>query len=185
MTLPRYIGLTGPNAAGKGVVADHLRDAHGFAVRSLSDVIRAEARRRGEEPVRDVLIAIGNELRGRHGPGALARLIRPELRPPAVVDSIRNPAEVAELRTLDGFVLIAVVAPEAVRFERSLVRARAGDPRTLEAFREREARENTSDPSCQQIDATRALADVTLENSGTLEDLRAAVDRLLDGTDGG
>ena len=33
------VGLTGPNAAGKGVVADFLRE-RGYAYFSLSDIVR-------------------------------------------------------------------------------------------------------------------------------------------------
>ena len=36
------IGLTGPNAAGKGEVANHL-EARGFRLHSLSDIVREEA----------------------------------------------------------------------------------------------------------------------------------------------
>ena len=91
MRKPPYIGLTGPNASGKGEVASYLEREHGYRCRSLSDVIREEARRRGQEPVRGVLIPLGTELRAKHGPGALAELILPDLEPPALIDSIRNP----------------------------------------------------------------------------------------------
>ncbi len=185
MRIPPYIGLTGPNASGKGEVAAYLEREHGFHCRSLSDVIREEARRRGQEPVRGVLIPLGNELRGRHGPGALAELILPQLEPPALVDSIRNPAEVEVLRGLEGFVLISVAAPEDVRFERSLARNRTGDPQSLEEFREREAQENTRDPAAQQLTATAALADIVVLNDADLSDLGGRLEALLSELGGG
>ena len=175
---PLVLGLTGPNAAGKGEVAAMLRD-HGFAVHSLSDVVREEAAARGLPPERGPLIEVGNDLRRQLGPGALAERIVPRLGGRDVVDSIRNPAEVAVLRRVAGFVLARVTASVATRFERSVARARPGDPGTLEAFRAREAQENATDPAGQQLDRTAALADVVLENDGDLTALRAAVDRLL------
>ena len=68
------VGLTGRNAAGKGMAAEYLK-SKGFGFHSLSDVIREEVRRRGLELTRDALIATGRELRARHGTGYLAERI--------------------------------------------------------------------------------------------------------------
>jgi dephospho-CoA kinase len=179
MPRPPVIGLTGPNSSGKGVTAERLQSVHGYVPTSLSDVLREEARRRGLEPVRAVLISLGNELRGRYGPGALAEMVLPLLHPPALVDSIRNPQEVAVLRRHPGFELWAVEAPVEVRFRRSLDRRRPGDPETLEEFIAREEQENSRDPRAQQLHATAALADRVLRNDGTLDQLRARVDELV------
>jgi len=171
-------GLTGPNAAGKGEVAACLR-RHGFAVHSLSDVVREEAAARGLPPEREHLIRIGNLLREEGGPGVLARRILPRLGHRDVVDSIRSPGEVEVLRGLPSFVLLAVGAPLAVRFRRALARGRPGDPRTLEEFQARERQENAADPWSQQLDATFRLADRVLDNEGGLDRLAETVERLL------
>ena len=65
------VGVTGPNAAGKGEVSAYLR-ALGFAVHSLSDIVREEAAARGLPPEREHLIRIGTLLREEGGPGVLA-----------------------------------------------------------------------------------------------------------------
>jgi len=171
-------GLTGPNAAGKGEVASCLQRS-GFTVHSLSDVVREEAAARGLPPEREHLIRIGNLLREEGGPGALARRILPRLGDRDVVDSIRTPGEVEVLRGLPRFVLLAVGAPLAVRFRRALARGRPGDPQTLEQFEARERQENATDPWAQQLDATFRLADRVLDNTGDLEELRRAVEQLL------
>jgi dCMP deaminase len=176
---PLIIGLTGPNAAGKGEVAGMLR-RRGFACHSLSDVVREEAVRRGLPPTRENLIGIGNDLRRRHGPGILARRIGGRLRDRDVVDSIRNPSEVRELRRRRGFVLVGVVAPRRLRYRRALRRARPGDPRTLREFTDKERRENSSSRHAQQLSATLALADLRLSNAGSLGELRRRVGRLLE-----
>jgi dephospho-CoA kinase len=172
------VGLTGPNAAGKGEVAAYLRTL-GFAVHSLSDIVREEAAARGWPPDREHLIRTGNELRRTGGPGVLAERILSRLRDLDVVDSIRNPAEVAVLRRVPGFLLLGVDAPARMRFERSLARSRPGDPATFEAFEERERQENSSDPAAQQLRATLLLADRIVRNEGTLAALKAEVDRAL------
>src|SRR5262245_46584251 len=174
------LGLTGPNAAGKGEVAAYLK-SRGFAYHSLSDVLREEMERRHLPPTRENLIALGNELRAAGGPGVLAEMVRQRLGSRDVVDSIRNPAEVEVLRRVPGFTLIGVDAPIEVRFNRAKKRARPGDGLTLEEFREKEARENSPDPARQQLAATFALADHEVGNGGSLDQLRGKVDLLITG----
>ena len=172
------LGLTGPNAAGKGEVAVYLRRL-GFDVHSLSDVVREEASARGLTPEREHLIRIGTLLRETEGPGALAQRILPRLGDRDVVDSIRNPREVEVLRRLPHFVLVSVSADVGLRFRRMQARRRPGDPTTLEAFKDREAQENTANPNAQRLAATSALADRVIVNDGDLEALHREVDRLL------
>lgn len=172
------VGLTGPNASGKGEVASCLR-SRGFEVHSLSDIVREEAARRGLAPVREHLIRIGNLLRAEGGPGVLARRILPRLGARAVVDSIRNPAEVAELRSLPHFRLLGVRAGVERRFLRSVGRGRAGDPTTLDEFLERERQENGDDPTAQRLDATFRLSDRVIDNEGDIRELGVAVEAVI------
>ena len=173
------LGLTGPNAAGKGEVASHLERC-GFKLHSLSDIVREEAARQGFPPEREHLIRIGNQLRRELGAGALAKRILPRLGQRDVVDSIRNPAEVAVLREREDFVLLGVSAQPETRFRRSLDRGRPGDPATFEEFQERERQENSADPGAQQLGATYELSDHVVGNDVDLDGLRDAVDGLLE-----
>lgn len=173
------VGLTGSNAAGKGEIAAHLV-ARGFMSHSLSDIVREEAAARGLPPEREHLIRIGNLLRGEGGPGVLAERILDRVRGGRhVVDSIRNPAEVAALRRLRRFVLVGVDAPAEVRWRRSRARGRPGDPATFEAFLDRERQENSADPTGQQLAATFGLADRVITNDGDLAELGRSVDRFI------
>ncbi len=141
--------------------------------------MREEATRRGLDHSRDNLIRVGVELRSRGGPGALARRILATLQARAVVDSIRNPGEVDVLRTLPGFVLLGVDAPQPLRFERSARRGRLGDGASLEEFAHKEALENSTTEAGQQLVRTLALADVVVVNDGTIETLHAKVQEAL------
>lgn len=175
------IGLTGKNGAGKTAVSDYLR-SRGFEYHSLSDEIREETRRRGLEISREVLIEVGNELRAKFGPGILAERILQSLEPDQnyVVDSIRNPSEVEVLKRREDFVLLAVEADQAVRFERSRARGRENAAQTLAQFVEEESRELQSDnPASQQLLATIQKADVVIVNNGTLPELHAKLDETL------
>ena len=172
------LGITGPNAAGKGEVSAYLK-TQGFDVHSLSDIVREEAAALGLPPERAHLIRVGTLLRETGGLGVLAERLIPRLGPRDVVDSIRNPAEVEVLRRVPGFLLVGVDAPDELRFARSRSRARPGDPESLAEFKARERQENSDNPAGQQLDATFALADRVLQNGGDLRDLHLEIDQLL------
>jgi dephospho-CoA kinase len=172
------VGLTGPNASGKGEVSSYL-EGLGFAAHSLSDVVREEATRQGLDHSRDSLIRTGTYLRESFGAGVLALRIIPLLKERSVVDSIRNPGEIEVLRTVPGFFLLGVDAPVSMRFERSRRRARSGDGLTLEDFRRKEAMEQAESGPGQQLRTCLSLADEILLNDGTLEDLRLRVREVL------
>jgi dCMP deaminase len=177
-----FLGFTGPNAAGKGEAIKYLVDQRKFIAFSLSDIIRAEAKKRGLEPVRYNLITIGNELRKKEGSAVLAAMTAAKIKnmPQAVVDSIRNPFEVLELqKTLKNFKLIGINADPKVRFERSMKRARPGDAQNLDDFNKKEELENTSDPDAQQLTKCYEMADIKIDNSGTPEQLFRQLDVIL------
>lgn len=173
------IGLTGRNCAGKDTVADCI-EARGFQRWSLSDAIRDELRRRGEEITRESLIMAGNELRETYGASILADRIKELISDRAVIVSIRNPEEIASLRQLDRFILVGVDAPPRLRYEREQARGREGGVQSYEEFVAREQRENSDDPAAQQLDACLRAADDVLQNDGSLDELRGKVDRLLE-----
>jgi dephospho-CoA kinase len=166
-----FIGLTGQNCAGKGLAARILAE-HGYRYYSLSDIVREEAALRGREPTRDSLIRTGNELRAEEGAGTLAVRTLSKVSPPCIIDSIRNPEEVAVLRKLDRFLLIAVTARAELRFHRMMKRKRAGDPETFREFIEKEEAEQSDSPLRQQVHSCIALADVNVPNNGPAEDFR-------------
>src|SRR5213594_10672 len=174
------IGLTGRNAAGKGEVARHLQ-TKSFYYYSLSDVIRDEIRSRRLQPTRDLLIAVGNELRQKYGAKILAErvLARIEDDKHYVIDSIRNPAEVEAFRAAKHFKLIRIEAPQEVRFRRILARRRESDPKTLEEFIELEKREAEGDETSQNLVKVELMADHTLTNDGPFENLYPKIDELL------
>src|SRR5262245_36416335 len=174
------IGLTGRNAAGKGEVAKYLQ-TKGFYYYSLSDAIRDQIRLQGAEPTRELLIRVGNELRHRFGAAVLAERILQGLEDDKnyVIDSIRNPAEVAAFRRAKHFRLIHVDAPVELRFERTRLRARESDPTTLDKFVELEGRETAGDEASQNLVQVEKMADETLVNMGTLEELYPKIDQLV------
>ena len=177
-------GLTGKNASGKGTVAEILKKKN-FTYHSLSDSLRDELKSLKKEETRENLIDIGNELREKGGPGVLADKLMPKLNSENnhIVDSIRNPLEVISLRKetlLRRFFLISVDANSKLRYDRLCSRGRIGDTDSWEKFVEQEKKEeNNDDPNKQQLSRTMEMADYNIDNSGTLEELEAQVNRIF------
>ncbi len=175
------IGLTGTNGSGKTTLANHLQ-AKGFYPLSLSDEIREELQRLHLPVDRPHMIEKGNELRRNYGQNVLAvrtlRKIQPDRN--YTVDSIRHPTEIEALRGLQGFHLLHVDAPLRVRYERALQRQDARTPKTYEEFVELEARElSGSTPEGQNLNACAAMADVVLQNDGTVEQFLAKAEKQI------
>ncbi|MBI1882856.1 MAG: AAA family ATPase [Chlamydiae bacterium] len=175
------IGLTGRNGSGKGTVAEFLKQK-GFIYTSLSDVIREEMKERSIPITRENLIRIGNELRTQGGPSVLADKILTQLDHDKnyAVDSIRNPHEAKALKARRDFILAYVDAALETRFERIKARGRENDPQTLEEFIRLENLErNSKNPTSQQLDETQALADIVIQNNGTLDVLNEQIIQIL------
>lgn len=181
------IGLTGENCAGKSTVAEYLMKKS-FYFLSLSDILREELKAEGRQITRENLIEKGNELREKYGSGILATRLGERIQDDKnyVIDSIRNPAEVEELRKHRRFFLFHVTASPEIRFRRIKARNRETDPQTIQAFEriERIEMEN-EDNTKQNLKGTFALADKTVENEGGLRELQDNVDAALAGVSGG
>ena len=176
------IGLTGTNGAGKGTVAELLKEK-GFGYYSLSDEIREEVRKRGLDEGLDNLIRVGNELREKEGPATLSKRILKRIKESKknnfIVDSIRNPAEIEELRKNKSFILIAVDAPVKLRYERVKSRKRASDFVSFEKFREQEEVQLKGGKTGQQLLKCIGMADFKIINDSDIDELKEKVEKIL------
>lgn len=181
------IGLSGPNASGKSEVAEYL-GKKGYQVYSLSDVLREEARKVGLNQSRKTLIDFGYQLRKRYGEGILVKKILPQIKKHknVVVDSIRNPGEIKELRKLSTIhyplftvFILGIDAPKKLRYQRLLKRGRLGDLKNFKEFIQAEKRENSEKKYAQQIGKCIKLADKIIVNNGSLKELEQKIDNFL------
>lgn len=178
---PRYalIGLTGTNGSGKGEAADFFK-IHGYGYHSLSDIIRDELRKKQRSITRNSLIEMGNTLRKKFGADILARRVMDQIKGHhAVIDSIRNPKEIAFLRKQEGFILLAIDAPVEIRYERVKHRGRNESASTLHEFIAKENEEMRQSDKGQQIDACLRLADYRVTNEGSLADFHKKLEKFL------
>jgi dephospho-CoA kinase len=179
------IGVTGTNGGGKGVVVESLVKK-GFAHYSVRDLIMEEVERRGLELNRTNIGETGTSLRREFGPGYFTKITLEQAKSAGqenvVIESIRALAEAEYLRAQGGFV-VAVDAPEVVRYERIVERGTVTDRVSFEEFRAQEEAEYSSkdpnDPTLMNVRAVIAGADYTITNDGTYEELERKVDEML------
>jgi len=168
----RVLALTGMPASGKGAIAEHLKRL-GYPVVAMGDVVRYHYMREvGGELHPDKVGEYAGRMREVYGPDVWARRTLEYLRERypgggvVVIDGIRSLAEVELFRRELGgdFLLVAVEAPEEVRFKRALERGRGDDIRTMEEFRRRDLRELS-----WGLGEVIGAADLRLDNSGHLD----------------
>lgn len=181
--MPLHIGLTGCMGSGKGEVARCFEQFH-FHYISLSDIVREEIRQRTDIS-RSQMQDIGNKLREEGGPAILARRvirkIKSSLGKKWIIDGIRNPAEVLELKKLCPFHLIGVSADTAVILKRIDSRKRGTDRINISKLKKTIEREwGAGEPeNGQQVGKCMKMADYTLENNGSLEELKKKCRKIL------
>jgi dephospho-CoA kinase len=175
----RVIATVGLAGSGKGEFAAVAR-RQDIPVVTMGDVIRAECRDRGLDPA-DHHGEVAQALREENGPAAIAEASLPHIETAleesdtVVVDGIRSDTEVDvfEDRFGESFTLVGVEAPFELRKERIGDRDR-DNVESGEGLRERDERELGFG-----LGEALERADVTIENTGTLEAFRERVRETL------
>ena len=179
-----FLGLTGKMASGKGEIVNILTN-HGYKYISLSDIVREKAASIAKNVSRGKMQDIGNKLREEGGAGVLGRKVREKIETSSikkwVIDGIRNPAEVAELKRLHDFYLIAIDSKKELILERLKSRNRNTDIANESELIKRLDREwgKGEDPGGQQVGKCVEIADFFIKNDGTLKYLKERVLEIL------
>lgn len=176
------IGVTGTDGGGKGAVVDYLVAQKGFIHCSARELWVEEMGKRGLEISRENMRLTANSLRAQYGNDYL---IQEYLRraheagwKDVAIDSLRAIAEVEALKTAGG-VLLAIDADPKLRYARTQSRS-AEKPVSFEEFMAHEALEmNDPDPHGMQKAKVMQMADYTLQNNGTLDELHAQINAVL------
>ncbi len=177
------IGITGTDGAGKGTVVEYLVKQKGFTHYSSSGFVAEEIEKQGLEVTRNQLRLTANELREKYGNNFVVRQAfekaLEEKKELVVIESIRATAE-AEFLKQQGGILLAVDADEALRYERVQERRSAKDQVTFEQFAAHETLEkNDPNPHGMQKAKVIALADYTIFNNGSREELEESIEEFL------
>jgi dephospho-CoA kinase len=180
----KVFGLVGPIASGKGTVAKILEEK-GYRIYSLSDVLKDEVKKRGLEVTRLNCNIVSNDLRGSLGADILARrtaeIVKNEDPEYVVIDAIRNPKEIEFLREEFDIKIIGVIADQKKRFEMFRSRGTYKDElQTFEEFRKFDDLELKQEGEHkQQTKACLDMAEITIENNGTVEELLQRIEQFI------
>lgn len=175
----KIIGLSGTNGSGKDTVGHILAQKHDFLFISVTDLLRAEAVRRGLSVDRENLRTISAEWRRELGLGVLVdkavaeyQTVKDKYKGVAIA-SLRNPGEADRLHEFGG-VVVWVDADPHTRYDRiqanATTRGRAEeDNKTYEQFLAEEAAEMhpSGDEATLDMAGVKAKANVFLENNST------------------
>jgi dephospho-CoA kinase len=168
----KVIAISGMPGAGKGVAAEAAKQL-GFGVLVLGDVIREETERRGLEPTPKNMGDVMLDVRTKEGPAAVAKKLLPKVDANkalvVVIEGIRSQDELIEVKSKFEVLAAAIHASPRTRFQRLLSRNRSDDPKTWDAFCERDIRELNVG-----LGHVIALADILLVNEGTISELQTA-----------
>ena len=176
------IGITGTDGSGKGTVVDYLVREKGVTHYSAREYITREIKRR-ELPVnRKNMRIVANDLRRVHGNDHIIREYITKAKEAgikdAVIESVRE-RDAAVLIKREG-VLLATDADVHVRYDRIQSRASESDAVSFEEFVAQEELEmRDPDPNGMQKRAVMEMADYTIQNNGTLEELHEQIDEVF------
>lgn len=174
------IGLVGEGGAGKGTVAAYLKEKYGAATCRFSDSLNDILARLDVEQTRENLIELSVIVRKSFGETVLARAIVRWIKTIdnglVAVDGIRRMGDIETLGDLPEFHLVYVTANPRTRYERMIKRGeKAGETETTyERFLAQEQL-----PTEVSIKDVATHAEATLDNNGTVEELKTQVDRLM------
>jgi len=180
------IVIVGPIASGKGTVIDYLQ-TQGYVKFSLSDEIRSDFQKKNpyNNPTRKGLQDLGDEMRKKDGSDYWARRIGEKInkvnKTKIIIDSVRNPAEVAWFKRKLNASIIAIDCDTKTSIKRALARARDIDPTInldeLKKVIERDLGINQPEYG-QQVKKCIELADVVIINNGSLQELQEKLAQL-------
>lgn len=178
----KIIGIVGTLAAGKGTLVGYLKDKYAFNHYSASGLLRKIGESRGMEMDRDMYSLVANELRAKQTGGVPQEVyetqVKSEQPERAVIEALHSPKEAEYIKSIGGVVL-GIDADTSVRYERTLTRGSEKDNVTYEEFLRHIEREE-NDPNGHYIRGALNLADYTLQNNGSLDDLHGQIDSIMD-----
>ncbi len=173
----KIIGISGTNGSGKDTIGHMLSERHGWLFVSVSDLLRDEARKRGQPVEREVLSSISAEWRRKGGLGALidkaVELFESQegAYKGLAIASLRNPGEADRVHALKGLVVWSDADPR-VRYDRIQANAlnrgrKEEDTKTFEQFLNEEEAEmkRSGDEATLDMSAVKERSDIFLENN--------------------
>jgi len=171
LAVRKIVATAGLPGSGKALFSE-VAFQYGYPIFVCGDVVREETRKRGIPLTPSNMGAVMLKIREEEGPAVISKRLIPRIDASqcdtAVVEGVRSPEEVEELRKHYGNVtVVAIHASPQTRFERLETRGREDDPKTWQDFETRDLRELNVG-----LGKTIALADGIILNEGTIEEFQ-------------
>jgi dephospho-CoA kinase len=177
----KVIGVIGLNGSGKDEVVKHLNQRYGAPLISVGDIVREIAAKEGIESTRENLDTITKRYFSQFGEGYFLKLVVEKIKQnnwkTTGISGIRSPKDIKLLKNAfnNDFVLIHVYITDArTRFERIHRRGSQRDKITFEQF----LKEDQVSQDLFHIQDAIKMADYSISNDGTLENMHQEIDKL-------
>jgi len=183
----KLVCIVGMAGAGKSMVADEFKKA-GFAYLRFGQITIDKLKERGLELNEENERKIREELRKKYGMGAFATLNIPKIdrlikESNVVVDGLYSWTEYKILKEKygDKMYVVAVYVPPKLRYERLTKRVVENDPqKRFRPLTEEQAKaRDYSEIENLEKGGPIAMADFTIINTGTLEELKEKVKEVI------
>ena len=177
------IGIAGTIGAGKGTVVDYLVEKKRFAHYSSSGLLISILEERGEAVDRDGMARTAREIRAKE-PNGVPELTYKKLQidnpENAIMEALHTVGEAEFVKSVGGIIL-GVDADVDIRYKRISTRGSSKDNVSYEKFVSQAKREDDggTDASGHNIRGAIDVADYTLMNNGSLEELHTQIDTVL------
>jgi dephospho-CoA kinase len=174
----RVMGVSGLPASGKSFVSE-LAVERGAMIVSMGDIIREEAKKRGESTKETA-----DNLRKEHGEYIVAELTVKKIKKileegfdsSIIIDGIRSPFEVNLFKeNFDDFIILSIFANPDIRFERVKLRKREDDTTDYNVFAKRDQQELNFG-----IGDVISLSDKIIINESDLETYIQEIEKFLE-----
>lgn len=180
--MPKIIlGISGEIASGKDTVSKMLREKYGFGALMFSNILRDILDRLYIEQSRNNLAKLSMHLRKCFGEDTLSRVILKDAESIEseyiVVDGVRRLADIIHLEGNGNFYFVYVEASPEVRQERIVSRGQNTDDSTKTVL-QLEKDQNLEAEA--QVCSLKERADFVINNDGTIEELQAQVDKMVE-----
>ena len=175
------IGLVGEMASGKTTLTDYLKKKHSGVSFRFSDSLRDILDRMFLPHSRKNMQVLSTALRQNFSEDILSKILIEAVKksdcPFIITEGIRRPSDITYLKELDNFYVVAIKTDLRTRYERIIQRNENPDDqnKTYEQFQEENLRESE-----QKIKEIASVADFTIDNGGTVEELYSQIDKIIE-----